>query len=131
MNNSARYLPWILLAVLFAAFPVIGKTIDDLRRSTFVLLRHPISVSGAFIGEERIPPGARAAIQLLREAGVPQYQVSPGVRNTYDYQRITEGAWPIRLAAPSEAEIFLATEALPKHCRRKEQRDGMVLASCR
>jgi hypothetical protein len=131
MNNAKQYFPWFLLVVLCATFPVIGKTIDDLRRSMIAIIRTQPSITGPYKGEERLPPQAFAAIQLLRKNGSSEYAVSDRVRNTYDYQRITEGAWPIRLLPSAPTTLFLASEPLDEACVKKGQQDGMVLARCR
>ena len=131
-----RYFPAFIVLILFLQFHNVGKTIDDLRMTTGRFVKTVVRGEAAKFfqprsGEEVLDEHARAAIALLRQNGVTEYYASPGVETVVWYQRIMEGAWPIRVAASAPVHLYVASEALPRNCTKLGENDGMVLASCR
>ena len=128
------HIPIFLILTLFVSFLGIGKTIDDLRRSSILNIKSTLAGSaGKFFapraGEDRLPPAAQIMIKFLRENKTTQYQLSP---KAYDLvsQRIVEGAWPIRVTESAPARFYLVAEALPKNCKKKGEESGIVFALC-
>lgn len=125
----------LILATLLGQFPGIGKTIDDLRRTSVRVVKTLISgKAGEYFrpraGEEEIEGNALGAIRLLRESKSTEYQASERVRRIHWYQRIVEGAWPIRVVESAAVRLFLTAEFLPKNCQKRGEKNGMVLAVC-
>lgn len=125
----------LILAALLWEFPGIGKTIDDLRRTSVRFVKAVASgEAGKYFqsraGEEELDPNALGAIYLLRASGFTEYQASEKVRHIYWYQRIVEGAWPIRVVEAASPRVLLTSESLPNNCKKQGEQNGMVLAVC-
>ncbi len=130
-----RYFPVFIVLVLFLQFRNVGKTIDDLRRTTVRFVKTVAHGEAREFfqprsGEQVIDKPARAAIELLRENQVTEYQASKGVENVVSYQRIIEGAWPIRVTDSAPVRLLVTSEKTPKNCKKLGEKDGMLLASC-
>ena len=78
-----------------------------------------------------LPESSQEAIAMLRGHGVAQYRLSPGLRADQEgYQRLEEGAWPIRPDSAASWYVALAGETLPAGCELIEAQTAAVLARC-
>lgn len=121
---------------LFAVIPETGKVLDDVRRSVARAawgedVQRWSELAEAHSGEDRIPGDAREVLGWLRESGVASYELSEGWKKIYAYQRIVEGAWPIRLLDRSEWRVIRESEALPLACRELKRGVHGALVHCR
>lgn len=78
-----------------------------------------------------LPESSQQAIAMLQGRGVTQYRLSPGFRSSQeDYQRLEEGAWPIRPDSAAPWYVARAGEALPAGCEIVEAQTAAILARC-
>ncbi|MCO5142342.1 MAG: hypothetical protein M9962_04535 [Oligoflexia bacterium] len=129
------YISFFILVLFLILFQNVGKTFDDLRRSTFRTLGDFASgeapkLSQAREGENIIEAQAREVIYLLRENRIEKYSVSKLIEKEYWYHRIVEGAWPIRISTQATTKIFSNIETLPTECKKIGASHGFVIASC-
>jgi hypothetical protein len=84
-------------------------------------------------GEAGLSARVQAMLALLRENRVQAFRYSSAVASDADssvVQRITEGAYPIRVLAGASHMLALAGEALGTRCRLLATRQEVVLAIC-
>jgi hypothetical protein len=129
-----RFLSFLPVLLLLIVFPEVGKTLDDVRRSLGRALWGEDRGRWAELGvpragEERIPEDARGMIHLLRASECTEYSLSDGWKRRYAYQRIVEGAWPIRHRSEAPCRGVLPEES--QGCRVRERGAHGVVADCR
>lgn len=122
--------------VLFAVIPETGKVLDDVRRSVARAtwgedVQRWAELAVGRSGEDRVPGDAREVLGWLRESEIGSFQLSQEWKKIYAYQRIVEGAWPIRLVDRSEWRVIREFETLPPACKEAKRGVHGALANCR
>lgn len=126
-----------LLGLSMYLFPVIPKTFIDLNKVNFRVLSQPRQVVA--LRESRMPRGGETVLplhvqqmlSLLRLNGVKSYRYSPLIeRNPETQQRLTEGAYPLRVSKTATHVLVTAAEEVPVGCRVMGSEGGILLVHC-
>jgi hypothetical protein len=84
-------------------------------------------------GEAVLPPAVRTMLGLLRENHVTEFRPGESIAKKADEvirQRLTEAAYPIRLATQARHVLLIPPDTLPAGCRAVAARQEVVLADC-
>ena len=128
----------IFLAVFVILYrPPIGKSIENLLRSTFHAVRDfrsfYMNLETPNSGEQVLPAAVREMLALLRTHGLASYRVSEGImtsEGTLIYQRIVESAWPRRIDPKSRHEFRFVSEPATSGCAEIERKREVALVLC-
>lgn len=129
----------IFLAVFVILYrPPIGKSIENLLRSTFHAVRDFLSFQANLAtpnsGEQALPAPVREMLALLRSHRLTAYRVSERImtaEETLIYQRIVESAWPRRIDSTSGHEFRFVSEPPTPGCEEIERKKEISLVLCR
>jgi len=128
-----RKLHFLLPIFALAIFPVIGKTLDDIRRAftrdlptKFANLSEWSQPQG---GEELALPGeVLNALKLLRQTGAKSFAYSPRFQAGFE-QRLLEAAYPIKPDPGSTWRLQFANEE-SRGCTIKLEAEGVQVVEC-
>ncbi len=129
----------VFLAVFLILYrPPIGKSIENLMRSTFHAVRDFRSFQANLAtpnsGEQVLPAPVREMLALLRAHHLTAYRVSERImtaEETLIYQRIVESAWPRRIDSRSGHEFRFVSEPPTPGCAEIERKKEISLVLCR
>jgi len=134
-----RYFELIIAAIIiFTLFNTL--TLDSLlilTKSDLPSIQHPkAGLSDLFTpdsGQGVLPPKVLTMISILKENGIESYKLSEEFSNdVVIYQRIVEGAWPIRLEETSPFVLIASDEIVDyQDCMIIEEKEDVVLVNCR
>lgn len=124
----------IILFVLFNTLTLDALIL--LKKSDLPSIQHPkaelINLFTPHSGQGVLPPQVITMISILNENGVESYKLSEKYSaDVVIYQRIVEGAWPIR---PDNNSSFtlIATDEMDnyKDCLTIDKKEDVVLVNC-
>lgn len=124
----------ILVFILFNSLTLESLLI--LKNSDLPSIQHPkAQLSNLFMpnsGQEVLPANVLTMISLLKENNVESYKLSDKFSSDIvTYQRIVEGAWPIRLENTSTYTLLSVDElSLYKNCVIIEKKEDVILVNC-
>lgn len=82
-------------------------------------------------GEQDLPPTVLDMLALVRGSGIQTFSLSPQIAaNDLWLQRLTESAFPRRIAVQARTRLVRAGEGLARGCYAVAMRHGVVLARC-
>jgi hypothetical protein len=124
----------IIIFILFNSLTLDSLLI--LQKSDLPPIQHPKSeLSNLFTpnsGQGVLPPQVLTMISVLKENNVESYKISEKFSNdVVIYQRIIEGAWPIRLENNSPF-ILISTDEINDYqeCITIDKKEEVVLVNC-
>ena len=119
-----------LVLVALLTIPNVEISIMALS-STFGKLGDFATQTGPLAGENVLPVAVREMIGIARRLRLQDYALSPTLAKDLEtVQRMTEGAWPVRLASASRHSFFAKNETLPDACRPLEAGFEVIYALC-
>lgn len=137
--KGRRYFELIIATIIiFTLFNTL--TLDSLRiliSSDLPSIQHPkAELSKLFTpgsGQEVLPPKVLTMISILKENGIESYRLSDEFSDdVVIYQRIVEGAWPIRLEETSPFVLIAIDERVTyQDCKIIDEKEDVVLVNCR
>lgn len=128
-----RKLHFLLPLFALGLFPMIGKTLDDIRRAFTRDLPKKI----ALLSEWKQPNGGEAlalpfevfnALKLLRQVEAKSFSYSPRFQSGFE-QRLLEAAYPIKPDPGSTLRLQFANEE-SRGCAIKLEAEGVQLVEC-
>jgi hypothetical protein len=124
----------ILIFIIFNTL-----TLDSLlllRKSDLPIIQHPkaglTTLFTANAGIDVLPPKILSMISMLKQNNIDTYKLSEKFsQDVVIYQRLVEGAWPIRLETDSKYTL-LAPEELSayQNCSIVEKNEDAILVNC-
>ena len=82
-------------------------------------------------GDWVLPAKVRAMLALLRQNGIQEFRYSPAIeRDPEAFQRLTEGAYPIRVTERARHWLFLTDDHPGPGCRVIATNEEAILADC-
>lgn len=125
----------VALGGLITLVPRIGDTFAGIIRSVQERGRGTVKPLGRLatehLGEEVIPPPSLQIIQMARARHLTAFAISPVFTgDALIIQRVTEGAWPIRLEVGAKDLFLRPDEPLPPQCQVQEKTEAVVYATC-
>ena len=137
--KGRRYFELIIATIIiFTLFNTL--TLDSLRiliSSDLPSIQHPkAELSKLFTpgsGQEVLPPKVLTMLSILKENGIESYRLSDDFSNdVVIYQRIVEGAWPIKLEETSPFVLIAIDERVDyQDCKIIDEKEDVVLVNCR
>jgi len=128
---------WGIALAAYVVLPAICSSLEQLEefyRLKFVeRATHPSEWRAAGAGEWALPPRARSMIALLRRNGVQDFRftaASVGANEPLVTQRLTEGAFPIRVRATARDVLVAAGEDAGNECRIVDTEQDVALVRC-
>jgi hypothetical protein len=111
----------ILLGGLLFLHPAIRRALPPLASALVLVLHGDLSGSSERLiphaGEGALTPLPHELVTIAREQRLDDFALSPSLTGQVEIlQRVTEGAWPIRLSARSRNLFVAKGETLPPPC---------------
>jgi hypothetical protein len=130
-----------VIAMLIASmllFPSSKDTISFLHKTSFNTLCHLSSIQKVkedlqtpFAGEYVLPSEVQVMIALLRAFRVETFKYSAAIQDNLLFrQRLTEGAYPLRVSETSHILVYFQGEPIPGTCKTLAVREGVAIAYC-
>lgn len=117
--------------------PTIGESINAISHSTRQVLRGrgnllDPNMLAEHWGENTLPAQAKEIIDMVRRYGLNRFSISANLTtDVLILQRVTEGAWPIKLDQTSQYRFFKNDESLAEGCLPQETASTVTYAVCR
>jgi hypothetical protein len=127
----------LVLGVTVYVFPAVSATPRMLWSSYVALVNQGESLRSQWraerAGENVLPAKVKVMLALLRDNHVETFRYSDGIARDPEestVQRLSEGAYPIRLASDAHHLLLLPKEVLEPPCRAVSYTQEAVLAYC-
>ncbi len=127
----------VIIILSIVLFPITIRTAKQLNSSIAGIITHCAfgdlarQITTPNSGLHILPPKAQAGIRLLQERRLDSFRLSPAIaRDEEIKQRLTEGAYPIRVLDKSAHCLLFSNEQVPSGCVVVSRTQEVILASC-
>jgi hypothetical protein len=137
MNTIKRVSILFILIVSMFTFPSAMRTFVVMNQVNY----SELSNSGILVllnrlqrpheGEIALPREVQVMVGMLRSHKITSFRYSKAIGGMeLIWQRLSEGAYPIRVSSSSHYLVMLSSEKLPPHATVVSEEEGVILAYC-